>query len=145
MLDDNKKLSAVKKRQEKEKELILEQLKQTPIIQIACQKINLGRATFYRWKNEDTNFAEAVNKALDEGNLFINDLSESQLIGLIKDGNLSAINLWLKTHHRKYATRVEVMAKVQHENQELTPEQKIIVDKALNLATLHIESGEKKG
>jgi ACT domain-containing protein len=37
----------------KEKDALLEQLKKTPIIQIACEKIGLSRTTYYRWYQAD--------------------------------------------------------------------------------------------
>jgi len=38
----------IEKRQSKNKEQLLEILKKTPIVQIACEKAGVGRATYYR-------------------------------------------------------------------------------------------------
>lgn len=119
------------------KELLLEQLKKTPIIQIACEKIGLGRATFYRWKSDDADFAKAVDDALLEGKLLVNDLAESQLIGAVKDRNLTAITYWLRHHHRDYKNKLELEGTV-NTIQELSDEQKELVKKALELTGLHI-------
>lgn len=121
---------------EKEKNLLLEQLRKIPIIQIACDKAGVGRATFYRWKNDDKDFSKAVGIAMNEGKLFINDLSESQVISLVRDKNWQAIAFWLKHHHPDYADRIELMARVQYSEESLTTEQETIIKKALKLASI---------
>lgn len=111
----------------------LEQLKKTPIVQVACEKTTLSRATYYRFRKEDEEFKKLADEALLEGSLLVNDLAESQLIGAIKDRNLVAINLWLKNHHPQYATKVELQGKVVVENSPLTTEQQELIKKALSL------------
>jgi len=127
-------MNAIEKRQAKSKELIIEQLKKTPIVQIACEKAGVGRATYYRWKKEDKEFAKTADEALIEGNSLINDMAESQLISAIRDQNLGAIVFWLKHHHPSYTTRLEVTAKLKNTDEKLTPEQENLVMKALKLA-----------
>lgn len=116
------------------KETVLDNLSKMPIIETACRQSGVGKSTFYRWRKEDPKFNKAVNEALKEGTLLINDMAETQLVSAIKDKNISAITYWLKHHHPTYATRVEVMAHISNFNQELTPEQKAIVEEALRLA-----------
>ncbi len=116
-----------------QKVAFLEQLKKTPIVQIACEKTSLSRATYYRFRKEDEEFKKLADEALLEGSLLVNDLAESQLITAIKDRNLTAIQLWLKTHHPQYANKVEVQGKVTVENTPLTNEQQELIKKALAL------------
>ncbi len=120
------------------KESLLEQLKKTPVIHVACEKSGIGRATYYRWRKEDTEFAGVCDEAIQEGSSLINDMAESQLISAIKDKNLGAIIFWLKNHHPQYATRVEVTAKL-HNQDPLTPEQEELIKQALSLAALNKE------
>lgn len=120
----------------KNKQLLIEQLKKTPIIQIACEKIGVGRATFYRWKKDSENFSTQVDEALLDGNELVNDMAESQLMSAIRDKNLTAIIFWLKNHHQSYATKIEVTAKLKHDDEQLTPEQEALVIKALKLASV---------
>ncbi len=120
----------------KTKELLLEQLKRTPIIQVSCEKVGIGRATFYRWKQEDPGFSTKAEEALAEGSSLVNDVAESQLMSAIKDKNLTAIIFWLKHHHPSYATKVEVTARLKADNEVLSPEQEALVTKALKLAAL---------
>jgi hypothetical protein len=121
---------------DKNKEQLIEQLKKTPIIQVSCEKVGIGRATFYRWKQEDQDFATRADEALAEGSSLVNDVAESQLMSAIRDKNLTAIIFWLKHHHPNYATKVEVTARLKADNEVLTPEQEVLVTKALKLASL---------
>lgn len=117
------------------KELLLEQLKKTPIVQIACDKIGLSRVSFYNWKKKDKEFAKQVDAALLDGRSLVNDLAESQLINAVKDRNITAIVAWLKHNHPSYKTKVEIEGRV-NVIEELTPAQKELVRKALALADL---------
>ncbi len=128
---------------DKNKGLLIEQLKKTPIVQVACGKINISRATYYRWRKDDQEFAKTTDEAITEGSLLVNDIAESQLMSAIKDKNLTAIIFWLKHHHPSYATKVEVTARLKADNEVLTPEQEALVTKALKLATL-IQDGKEK-
>ena len=87
------------------KKLILEQLRKLPIIEAACQKLEISRMTFYRLKKSDQKFAKDIEEAMQEGYLLINDLAENQLIGEVKERNLPAIVYWLRHHHRLYRQR----------------------------------------
>lgn len=128
---------------DKNKQSLIEQLRKTPIIQIACEKIGIGRATFYRWKKNDENFSNQVYEALLDGNELVNDMAESQLMSAIRDKNLTAIIFWLKNHHQSYANKIEVTAKLKHDDEQLTPEQEALVMKALKLASVLPENLSK--
>ncbi len=119
-----------------EQDLLVEQLKKTPIVQVACEKTNVGRSTYYRWRAEDKEFAKQADEALQEGNLLVNDLAESQLISAIKDQNMTAIIFWLKTHHIDYRNRVEVTTNGYNKEINLTDEQKELLNKAIEMAAL---------
>lgn len=79
----NDKLETVKNRMKKDKELLLEQLRKTPIIQLACEKTAIGRTTYYRWRQEDRKFCALADAAITDGISLINDMAESQLLGSI--------------------------------------------------------------
>lgn len=128
--------TTIQKRIDKNQELLLEQLKKTPIVQVACEKVGIGRATYYRWRKENETFAEQADSAIDEGASLVNDMAESQLMAAIRDKNLTAIIFWLKNHHPNYATKVEVNARLKADNEVLTPEQEALVTRALQLAAL---------
>ncbi|MFZ3057715.1 MAG: phBC6A51 family helix-turn-helix protein [Minisyncoccales bacterium] len=128
-------------RQDKDKQLLLDRLKETPIIEFACKKIGIGRATYYRWR-EDKEFAKSADGAIAEGEAFITDMSESQLISMIRDRNFQAIQLWLRHHHSKYSQKIEITANISQQD-ELTPEQETVVREALRLASLLPEEESK--
>lgn len=137
-MDNNRdtKEKTIRKRIKKEKELLLEQLKKTPIVQLACGKIGIGRATYYRWRKDDSRFSSLADGAIHEGSLLINDMTESQLLSAIKDRNMTAIIFWLKHHHPAYETRVEIRAAANPDNENLTERQKAIIKEALAHTTL---------
>ena len=126
----------IEKRQSKNKEQLLEILKKTPIVQIACEKAGVGRASYYRWRKEDAEFAQQSDQALLDGSLLVNDMAESQLMSAIKDKNMTAIIFWLKHHHSAYTTKVEVTTTSKDQVIHLTDEQKELLNKALEMAAL---------
>ncbi len=126
----------IEKRQSKNKEQLLEILKKTPIVQIACEKAGIGRATYYRWRKDDPEFAKISDQALLDGNLLVNDMAESQMMSAIKDKNMTAIIFWLKHHHPAYATKIEITATNKNQDIELSDEQKELLNKALEMVAL---------
>ncbi|HXF44039.1 MAG TPA: phBC6A51 family helix-turn-helix protein [Candidatus Paceibacterota bacterium] len=141
---DNKSTNTIEERRSKDKEKLLEQLRKMPIIQIACERAGVSRASYYRWRNEDEVFKKAADEALDEGEALITDMSESQLIAMIREKNFQAVQLWLRHHHPKYKQKVEVTANFQTPQEELTPEQEKTVKEALRLASLTVEEPIKE-
>lgn len=118
-----------------DKKKLLLRLVKTPIIEVACKQAGVPRSTYYRWRKSDEGFAEACDEAIEESTGRINDLAESQLITAIKEQNMTAIIFWLKHHHKRYATKVEVTARFK-QDEALTPEQAATVQAALRLAGL---------
>lgn len=124
------------------KKILIEQIKKTPVIQVACEKVGVSRATFYRWKKSDPKFADKADIALHEGSQMINDMAESQLISAIKEGNLTGIIFWLKNHHQTYSPKLEVTNK--NPDLPLTDEQKELIRKSLSMAFQKEEEDEKR-
>lgn len=132
-INDEKDKKAVRTRIKKDKELMISQLKKSPIVQLSCEKTGISRATFYRWKKDDKRFAKAADTAIYEGSHLINDLAESQLLSAIADKNMTAIIFWLKHHHPSYETRVEIRQALDGNDQELTKRQKEVIKQALKI------------
>ena len=99
------------------KDRVLESLRELPIITAACKRAGIGKATFYRWQKEDTTFLRDSRDALRSGIEFINDMSETQIVTLIKEKKLPAIALWLKNNHPRYGGQTAPRAQL-----ELAPE-----------------------
>ncbi len=124
------------KKNEQNQNIILEQLRKVPIIQVACEKVGVARATFYRWRADDKDFAKAVEEALVEGETMVNEMGESQLLSLMRDKHWPAISFWLRHRHPQFKNRLEISGSLQIPQEELTPEQERIVKEALRLAAL---------
>ncbi len=130
-------------KKDKIRDSIIVALKEMPIVQVACKKVGVGRTTYYRWR-ENKKFAKEADAAIAEGEAFITDMSESQLISLIRDRNFQALQLWLKSHSPKYGNKVEISGRLIHSDEELTPEQMSLVKTALRLASFDKNHEEKK-
>ncbi len=126
----------IRARQELEKIKLLEALRKSPIVQLACQQSAVGRATYYRWRKEDEVFAKACDDAMNEGVNLVSDLAESKLIQAIRDQNYSAISFWLRHRHPAYAEKLHIQAKVESVDKPLTPEQEAAIRRAIELARL---------
>ncbi len=133
-MENNKQNEAIEKRRNEEKQNLLEALKEMPIIQVACKKADIGRATYYRWRKEDKMFARQSEDALAQGIEFINEMSESQLILMIKEKKMPACVFWLKHNHPKYGSKQQLSRNNPVEEELLPEEQKIFLE-ALNLAS----------
>ncbi|MEN9880820.1 MAG: hypothetical protein RLZZ308_3 [Candidatus Parcubacteria bacterium] len=120
----------------------LEELAKVPIVQVACEKTGLSRNSIYRWRKEDKTFEKKMDEALASGVAFVNDMSESQLLTLIKEKSYSAISFWLRHRNDNYKDKLEVTTK--EDNGELTKDQEKIVRNALKLASLTKQRSIKK-
>ena len=103
------------KDQREEKEKLIELLKTTPIVGVACARIGMARATFYRWFDEDPAFAKKVREALKFGNRDINDLAYGKLLKKIDKDSLPAILYYLSRRHPYFKRPESMKHKVQIE------------------------------
>ncbi len=132
----SKNQDVIEARKSREQAMLLEQLRKMPIVQIACEKAGVSRATYYRWKKEDETFAKAADEALIDGTALVSDMAESQLLSQIRDNNLGAVMYWLKHRNPNYNTKLEVTAKIKTQEEALTPEQRALIEKAIELSAL---------
>jgi hypothetical protein len=113
-------------------EQFLEELRKVPIVQVAAEKSGLSRNSIYRWRKEDKVFLKQMDSALAEGVAFVNDMSETQLLTLIKEKSFPALSFWLRHRNDNYKNKLEITNK--EDNEELSPSQAKIVKQALKLA-----------
>ena len=95
---------------EQTKKALLEALEKTlGIVTTACKVVGVQRGTFYRYYNEDKDFAKAVKEIEN----VVLDFAESQLHKQIKDNNTSSTIFYLKTKgkNRGYVERQEITGK----------------------------------
>jgi hypothetical protein len=114
----------------KKKNEFLEQLKKIPIVQVACEKAGLSRNSVYRWRKEDPLFSTAMDEAIKEGEDLVNDMSENQLLSMIKDKEWSAVSFWLRHRNPRFKDKIEVSGKVFTQT-ELTEKQKLLLEEGL--------------
>jgi len=71
----------------------------------ACNGAGIGRTTFYRWKEKDKEFKQAVSDINEEAL----DFAETALKKLIQEGNVASIIFYLKTKgkDRGYVEKIE--------------------------------------
>lgn len=131
----------IAKRQQKDKEAVIENLKRMPIIEIACNKSSVSRATYYRWKEQDSAFSQAVDKAQEEGEALIRDVAVSKIIKGINDDNLTAAMYWLNHRDPRFSNKVEISTTTKPQ-EALSKEQEEVVKQALVLTGL-TESEQK--
>ena len=76
------------------------------VVTVACRKSEIPRSTFYKWLNEDKQFAKDVS---DIENIAL-DFAESQLHEQIGNANTAATIFYLKTKGKKrgYIERQEI-------------------------------------
>lgn len=125
------------------KERLVDQLRDMPIVEVACRRAGIGRATYYRWLKKDPEFAAQCREALEQSTAAVSDIAEAKLINAIQAGNMTAISFWLRSRHGAYQARVNVQGTINHRSEVLTTEQSKIVQRALSLADL-IENGDNE-
>jgi hypothetical protein len=123
-------------KKEKDKEMLLEQLKRTPIVEMAYCKLSIGRTTYYRWRKENAEFARLADEAIRDGILLVSDMAEAELISAIRNGQLTAAIFWLRNHHESYKQKIEISGKITQKVEALDPEQEALVKEALRLGSL---------
>jgi hypothetical protein len=120
----------------------LENLSRIPIVLVACEKSGISRNSIYRWRKQDPIFSKKMDQALADGVALVNDMSESQLLTMIKEKNWSAIRFWLSHRNDNYKNKIEVTTN--DNNEALTPSQTKVVKQALKLASITKTKAIKK-
>ena len=86
-------------RMKKNKKRMLKELeKNFGIITSACTKVGINPSTYYRWLENDGDFKKEVDVVMEVQIMYVED----KLLGLIMDGNVSAIIFYLKCKHKDY-------------------------------------------
>lgn len=83
---------------EDRKEMFIGNLKASGgIIYVACESTGINRSTYYRWRESDKEFADAVDEVMDAQVDFV----ESKLMELINAHDTTATIFYLKTKGKK--------------------------------------------
>jgi hypothetical protein len=122
-MEKNKRQETIAKRQAKDKAALLDKFRRMPILQIALDQTRISRSTYYKWRDDDEQFKTDAEEAIAEGEEFITELSESKLLSLINKEHFPAIHLWLRSHHSKYANKLELSGSVKQPRDEMNEEE----------------------
>ncbi len=141
---DEKIKATVEERKKEDKEKVVGELKKMPIVSVACDRASISRDTYYRWHREDSGFAVVADEAMRDGERLMCDMGESQIVSLMRDKHFPAIMAYLRSHHPRYANKLELEGRIEHvEKRKMTPEEKALLEKSLRLAMPHIEGAEE--
>lgn len=88
--------------QAKVKKEILDFLADSPYVNLACKKVGISRATYYRWRVKDKKFRGEVEIAIGNGRDTFREIAESMLLKKVKEGNLDAIKYALQHNDKRY-------------------------------------------
>ena len=94
------------KKQQTKKAMIEALTQSLGVVTSACKMVGIDRTTFYKYLNEDEDFAKEVKDIQD----IAVDFAETKLHEQIKDKNTTATIFYLKTKgkHRGYIERQEI-------------------------------------
>ena len=110
------------------------------MIEIACVRVNVGRTTFYKWREKDPKFAKAVDDALSSGKELVSDVAEGNLIAKVKQGHFQSLIFWLKSHRDEYSNKLEIRGQIIHVRENLTEEEAKLLRKSLEMAGFSTET-----
>ncbi|NVN97465.1 hypothetical protein HXX01_04545, partial [Candidatus Nomurabacteria bacterium] len=69
---------------------------------VVCEKLNVSRQTYYRWRAEDKLFADNADMALSQGEERIHDIAESNVLRGLQQNSESYTKFWLTHRNDKY-------------------------------------------
>ena len=78
---------------------LIQEIEQTPVIQVACDRAGLSRNSFYRWMKENPEFLSRVDEAMSLGTGLVNDVAISNVLSGIKSKDPMYTKYWLDRKH----------------------------------------------
>lgn len=127
------------KKTSRNKRRLLRELEVTPIVDRACKKVGIARATFYRWCESDRSFYYLSELSRGKGRDKLNDYVESKLLENVKNGQQAAIQFWLSNNSKNYrSTNISWQKRLKHlETEEARKHEEIMklldVDEGIRL------------
>ena len=88
------------------KDKVVKELTENPIVEAACRKSGLPRATYYRWLEDDDEFYHSAELAQAQGRDRVNDMAESEILKGIGRGDFRFVKYWLSHNHRRYVQKL---------------------------------------
>lgn len=135
---EEKRLKALAKTTARNKEAVLKYLSEYPIVMTACRKADIGRATYYKWLEEDKGFAKSVEGAMLDGKRLVADMAKAQLLQLVANGKITPIIFLLKNYDPDFTDKVRYMHEHKHKHElkfwsdQVSPEQRESIRQAMH-------------
>jgi len=90
------------KNKRSKKASFIKELEDHPLVERACRKVGVSRATYYRWRQEDSVFRMDVEIAQERGRDKLTDFAESKLLELMNNSHYPSIVYWLSRNSKRY-------------------------------------------
>lgn len=103
---EEKRLATLAKKTAEQKLAICEHLAKCCIVQLACERTGIGRATYYMWRSEDEEFKKKADEAINTGRAYLNDIAFSGLLKKMQEGNMTALIFFLKNNHVWFGDKI---------------------------------------
>ena len=87
------------------KKKLLVELEKNGNVSVACMKVGINRATFYRWREDSKEFMKKSNKVLRYGRENNCDIGEHSLMLKVKAQDLGAIKYLLSHNSPRYKNK----------------------------------------
>jgi hypothetical protein len=84
------------------KQKLLDEISKFGNIYLACLRVGISRADYYRWIKKDKNFKEGAEDAVRMGRENFIDICEGSLIKNVKNGNQRSIEYGLRFNSERY-------------------------------------------
>lgn len=102
---------------------LLKELEKAGNILIACQKVGISRATFYRWKETDKVFKKNTVRAERLGRESSNDIAEYGLLKGAKEGKIEHIKYLLSHNSKRYKPKKSDKFIIEHVSGSKAPKE----------------------
>lgn len=138
-LGEEKRLATLAKKTAEQKFAVCEHLAKCCIVQFACERAGVGRATYYMWRSEDEEFKKNADEAISVGRAYLNDIAFSGLLKRIQENNITMLIFWLKNNHPWFGDKIRHEHNHSHEHHlvgdgVMTPEQREQIVEALRVS-----------
>ncbi len=88
------------------KQKLLQEIEKVGNVYSSCLKIGVNKATYYRWKKEDKEFAKLAIKAEKTGRENMCDIAEHALMQNVKEKKMDAIKYVLGHNSTRYKPKI---------------------------------------
>ncbi len=92
----------------------LKELAKTANVSYACNKMGVGRTTYYKWRQDDRDFRKTSDLAIRDGRANITDIAEQALMMRVKDKDLNAIKFVLMHNSPRYKPNKQSRVIMEH-------------------------------